>query len=124
MTSLRRHIVILLVVASCVAAVPPLVSSQGDSQGGGQESSQEEVDKGKEPKGSAAEDVALGTASVLVSAAQIPLRAVTCGATTVVAGIAYLLTAFNPEARQGPADAIKQVCGGSYITTPEDLKRD
>jgi len=48
--------------------------------------------------------------------------ALTCGATAVVAGLAYLLTAFDREARDGPGEAIGRVCGGPYTTTPEDLK--
>ncbi len=75
-------------------------------------------------KGSGVEQVALGTASVLISVVQVPLRTGTCVATVVVAGFAYLLTAFDREARQSPGDAIERVCGGSYVTTPEDLRGD
>ncbi|MGH7253212.1 MAG: hypothetical protein ACREIE_05370 [Nitrospiraceae bacterium] len=60
--------------------------------------------------------------SVVVSAVQIPLRATTCAATFIVAGLAYLLTAFDREARQGPSDAITRVCAGPYTTSPEDLR--
>jgi hypothetical protein len=68
------------------------------------------------------EDSAYVATSVAVSAGQIPLRGATCAATAIVAGIAYLLTAFDREARQGPADAITQVCSGPYTTSPEELK--
>jgi hypothetical protein len=71
---------------------------------------------------SVVEDSALVATSVVVSAAQIPLRAGTCAATVIVAGFAYLLTAFDREARQGPGDAITRVCGGPYTTSPEDLR--
>lgn len=81
-----------------------------------------EVEKDGKSLGNKAEDAALVVTSGLVSAGQASLRAGTCGATVVVAGIAYVLTIFDKDARQGPANAIKQVCQGPYITTPEDLR--
>lgn len=124
MTPLTRRLGTVSVIVVLVAGIPAFAPAQSERQGGAQESGLEKVDTDGESHASTAEDVALGTASVLVSAVQVPLRGATCGGTVVVAGLAYLLTAFDREARQGPADAIKRVCGGSYVTTPSDLRRD
>lgn len=121
---MTRRLGTVSVIVLLVAGIPAIALSQSGRQGGPQESGLEKVDTDGESQTSTAEDVALGTASVLVSSVQIPLRGATCGGTVVVAGLAYLLTAFDREARQGPADAIKRVCGGSYVTTPSDLRRD
>ena len=87
-----------------------------------QEKSQGEQEKKEASDGSVVEDIALGATSVVISAAQLPLRLVVCSATFVVAGLAYLITIGSEEGRRGPADAIKTVCEGPYITTPKDLK--
>lgn len=124
MRSLTRQLGTVSVIILLVAGIPAFALAQTGHQSGPEESGLEKVDTDREPQASTAEDVALGTASVLVSSVQVPLRGATCGVTVVVAGLAYLLTAFDREARQGPADAIKRVCGGSYVTTPSDLRRD
>ncbi len=87
-----------------------------------QEKSPEEQEKPETSDSGVVEDIALGATSVVISAAQLPLRLTACGATLVVAGLASLFTIGSEEGRQGPADAIKTVCGGPYITTPQDLK--
>ena len=87
-----------------------------------QEKSPEEQEKKETSDSGVVEDIALGATSVVISAAQLPLRLTACGATFVVAGLAYLFTIGSEEGRQGPADAIKTVCEGPYITTPKDLK--
>lgn len=120
--SLKRHVVVFSVIGGLMTGMPAHALAQGQPQGPPQESAQEKQKNGTQSAGSKAEDAALTATSVLVSAGQVPLRAGTCGATFVVAGIAYLLTIFDKEARQGPADAIERVCEGPYITTPEDLR--
>lgn len=92
------------------------------SQSFPQEKAPEGQEKPEASDGGVVEDIALGATSVVISAAQIPLRATACGATLVVAGIAALLALGSEEGGQGPADAITTVCGGPYITTPKDLK--
>jgi hypothetical protein len=87
-----------------------------------QEKSPEEQEKKETSDSGVVEDIALGATSVVISAAQLPLRLTACGATFVVAGLAYLFTIGSEEGRRGPADAISTVCGGPYITTPKDLK--
>ncbi len=124
MSSLGKEVATVSLLICLVVGIPALVFSQSTQRGDRQKSTQEKVDNRTEPKESTAETVALGTASVLVSSVQIPVRVATCGATVVVAGLAYVLTAFDREARQAPAEAIKRVCGGSYVTTPQDLRRD
>jgi len=106
--SLRGHVVVFSVIVGLVAGMPARTLAQVEPQ--------------EQSQGSAEQKQAKGTP--LVSAGQVPLRAATCGATFVVAGLAYLLTVFDKEARQGPAGAIKRVCEGPYITTPEDLRGD
>ena len=119
---LKRQVMVFSVIGGFIAGIPAHTLAQIQPQGPSQESAQEKQENGARSTGSKAEDAALTATSVLVSAGQVPLRAGTCGATFVVAGIAYLLTIFDKEARQGPADAIKRVCEGPYITTPEDLR--
>jgi hypothetical protein len=112
------------VLAWLVAGIPAIGYAQEGPKGEVQESAQEqqEEDGESENEGSVVEDAALATTSVAVSAGQIPLRAGTCAATVIVAGLAYLLTVFDREARQGPGDAISRVCGGPYTTSPDDLR--
>ena len=119
-----RQLLTVWVLVWLVAGMPALGYAQegpeGEIQGSVQE--REEKDGESEKEGSVVEDAALVTTSVVVSAGQIPLRAGTCAATVVVAGFAYLLTVFDREARQGPGNAISQVCGGPYTTSPDDLR--
>jgi len=121
-SALRRQLVSIVVIGGLVVGMPALAYPQEGPQGESQESAQQKQEKAEGAERSAVEDSALGVTSVLVSAGQIPLRALTCGATAVVAGLAYLLTAFDRGARDGPGEAIGRVCGGPYTTTPEDLK--
>lgn len=118
---MRGHVVVFIVIGGLALGIPGDAFSEKRFHVQSQESSQETEQDGKSI-GTKAEDVALVVTSGLVSTGQAPLRAGTCGATVVVAGLAYLLTVFDKEARQGPAGAIKQVCAGPYITTPQDLR--
>lgn len=115
------NVVVFALIAGLLLGMPARSFPQEKSQVESQESAPETEEAGKSV-GAKAEDAALVVSSGLVSAGQAPLRAATCGATFVVAGIAYLLTVFDREARQGPAAAIERVCKGPYITTPEDLR--
>lgn len=121
-----RQLISIWVVVGLVAGMPALAYPQEGAQIESQQSAQPQPEKkGKSGKeGSVVEDSALVAASVVVSAGQIPLRAGTCAATAVVAGFAYLLTVFDTEARQEPGEALKQVCGGPYTTSPDDLRGD
>ncbi|MFQ5881792.1 MAG: hypothetical protein ACE5I9_04890 [Candidatus Methylomirabilales bacterium] len=121
-TAMRGQFLSLALIVGLAAGIPAPALSQGEPRGESQGSVQEKLDKGDRSVGSTAEDVALGAASVIVSTVQAPLRLAACGATFVVAGLAYLLTAFDREARQGPANAIETVCEGPYISSPEDLR--
>jgi hypothetical protein len=87
-----------------------------------QEKSPEEQERKAASDSGVVEDIALGATSVVISAAQLPLRLIACSTTFVVAGIAYLFTIGSEEGRRGPAEAITTVCEGPYITTPQDLK--
>ncbi len=109
-------------MAGLVAGMPALAYPQGVPKGSSQESVQQKQDSRTRSEGRGVEDAALVATSVLVSAVQIPLRAAACGATFVVAGLAYLITVFDREARQGPAGAISRVCAGPYVTSAEDLR--
>lgn len=122
--SLRGYLVVFSVIVGLVAGIPARTLAQVEPQERSQGSAEQKQTKGTPSGESGVEDAALKATSVLVSAGQIPLRAATCGATFVVAGLAYLLTVFDKEARQGPAGAIKQVCEGPYTTSPEDLRGD
>jgi len=119
----RGHVVVFAVIGGLVLGMPPHAFPDEKPQVQSQESAEEAERDGKS-LGTKAEDVALVVTSGIVSAGQAPLRAGTCGAAVVVAGFAYLLTVFDKEARQGPAEAIRQVCKGPYITTPRDLRGD
>lgn len=119
---MRGHVVVFAVIGGLVLG-PPHAFPDEKPQVQSQESAEEAERDGKS-LGTKAEDVALVVTSGIVSAGQAPLRAGTCGAAVVVAGFAYLLTVFDKEARQGPAEAIRQVCKGPYITTPRDLRGD
>jgi hypothetical protein len=110
------------VIVGLAAGMPALTYAQEGPKGEFQESAQEREEKDEGPEGSVVEDSALVATSVLVSVVQLPLRVGTCAATAVVTWFAYLLTAFDREARQGPGDALSRVCGGSYSTSPEDLR--
>lgn len=123
---MRRQIVSIGVLVGLVAGMPAFAYPQEGAQVESQESAQAQQQKnGKlEKKGSIVEDSALAAASVVVSAGQIPLRAGTCAATAVVTGFAYLLTVFDTEARQEPGEALRQVCGGPYTTSPDNLRGD
>jgi hypothetical protein len=122
--SLRVHMVVFSVIVGLVAGMHARTLAQVEPQEQSQGSTEQKQAEGTPSGKSGVEDAALTATSVLVSAGQVPLRAATCGATFVVAGLAYLLTVFDKEARQGPAGAIKRVCEGPYITTPEDLRGD
>ncbi|MFQ5846170.1 MAG: hypothetical protein ACE5IQ_00685 [Candidatus Methylomirabilales bacterium] len=113
-----KRLVLISVMVGLIAGMPTPVSARGEPQ----ESARETRGSGKESGRSVAEGAALIATSAAVSAAQVPPRAGTCEATFVVAGLAYLLTVFDREARQGPARAIGRVCGGPYVTTPKDLR--
>ena len=115
------HVVVFALIAGLVLGMPARSFPQEKAPVQSQESAQETKEAGKSV-GEKAESAALVVTSGLVSAGQAPLRAATCGATVIVAGIAYLLTVFDREARQGPAAAIEQVCKGPYVTSPEDLR--
>ncbi|MFQ5684856.1 MAG: hypothetical protein ACE5HC_16510, partial [Candidatus Binatia bacterium] len=84
MSPLRKQLFSISLMVGLMVGIPASTFPQREPQG--EAPAPERTAEGAEV--SAAEQVALGTASVLVSAAQIPLRAVTCGATIVVAGIA------------------------------------
>ena len=121
---MRRQLVSICVIVGVVAGMPALAQGEEEAArrapGGFTRAGKKDGPSQRET--SVVEDSALVATSVVVSAGQIPLRAATCAATVIVAGLAYLLTAFDREARQGPADAITRVCGGPYTTSPEDLR--
>lgn len=121
---MRRHLVSICVIVGVVAGMPALAQGEEGPPGEPQKVSQkqEKKDRPSQKETSVVEDSALVATSVVVSAGQIPLRAGTCAATVIVAGFAYLLTAFDREARQGPGDAITRVCGGPYTTSPQELR--
>jgi hypothetical protein len=118
---LRAHLVVFLLIAGLVLGMPLGAFAQEEPEEQSPEATERKAE-GDESVGTKAENAALAVTSVIVSAAQAPLRAGTCGATVIVGGLAYLLTVFDSEARQGPADAIKRVCEGPYVSTPEDLR--
>ncbi|MFQ5657570.1 MAG: hypothetical protein ACE5G5_08535 [Candidatus Methylomirabilales bacterium] len=122
--SVGRQLFRICVVVALVAGMTALAFAQQDPPRPSQESAVEKSDGQTKSEGSGAENAALVVTSVLVSAGQIPVRAVACAGTVVVAGLAYLLTVFDPEARQGPARAIAGVCEGPYVTSPDDLRGD
>ncbi len=121
---MRRQLVSVCMIVGVVAGMPAL--GQGEEEavkrapGGFTRPGKKDGPTQKET--SVVEDSAYVATSVAVSAGQIPLRGATCAATFIVAGLAYLLTAFDHEARQGPSDAITRVCEGPYTTSPEDLR--
>ncbi len=117
-----RQLIGIWVIVGLVAVMPALAHPEEGQRVEPQEAAQEQQEKETPPEGSVVEDAARTTASVAVSAGQIPLRAGTCAATFVVAGFAYLLTVFDREARQGPGEALGRVCGGPYTTSPGDLR--
>lgn len=116
------YLVRICVVVGLVAGIVAPAFAQEPPQEPSQESAQPKREERTKSEGSGVENAALGVTSVLVSAGQIPVRAAACGATVVVAGLAYLLTVFDREARQGPARAIEKVCEGPYVTSPQDLR--
>ena len=121
---MKRQLVSMCVIAGVVAGMPVLAQGEEEAikraPGGFTKAGKKDGPTQKET--SMVEDSAYVATSIAVSAGQIPLRGATCAATFIVAGVAYLLTAFDREARQGPADAITRVCEGPYTTSPEELK--
>ena len=109
-----KQVLSILLAATLVECIP--------STSFPQEKSPEEQENKDTSESSLAEDIVLGTTSVVISSAQLPLRLTACGATFMLAGLAYLFTIGSEEGRQGPANTIKTVCQGSYITMPKDLK--
>jgi hypothetical protein len=121
-----RQLISMCLIVGLVAGMPALTHGEEGPRDEAREVLQEEAKTEEQSKDetSIVEDSAFTAASVVVSAGQVPLRAGTCAATAIVAGFAYLLTAFDSEAREGPGNAIARVCGGPYTTSPKDLRGD
>lgn len=68
--------------------------------------------------------VAYGAASTLLTVVHVPLKATLCGATSVMSGLAYLLTFGSKPVAKDASDAIKAVCTGPYIITPQRLRAE
>lgn len=68
--------------------------------------------------------VAYGTASTLLTVVHVPLKAALCGATSVMSGLAYLVTFGSKQVTKDASEAIKAVCTGPYIITPQRLRAE
>lgn len=66
--------------------------------------------------------VAYGAASTVLTVVHVPLKAALCGATSVMSGIAYLVTFGNKPVAHDASEAVKAVCTGPFIITPQRLR--
>ena len=65
---------------------------------------------------------AYGASSTLLTVVHVPLKVALCGTTTVLSGVAYLLTLGNQHVAKDASDTVKGVCAGPYIITPQRLR--
>jgi len=65
---------------------------------------------------------AYGAGSTILTVVHVPLKAALCGTTTVLSGIAYLLTLGSQPIAKDASDTVKGVCTGPYIITPQRLR--
>lgn len=107
MIALRIVNVVAMVVL--VSAASPFVPSAASAE---------------EPQEPLGVQVAYGAASTLLTTVHVPLKAAMCGATSVMSGLAYLLTFGSKPVARDASEAIKAVCTGPYIITPQRLRTD
>lgn len=67
---------------------------------------------------------AYGAASTLLTVVHVPVKSALCGTTAVMSGIAYLLTFGSKHVAKDASDAVKAVCAGPYIITPQRLRAE
>lgn len=108
MTPRRLNTVIGIVL---MVTLSPFTSSVGSA----------EETQAPEPLGV---QVAYGAAATLLTVANVPLKAALCGATSVMSGLAYLVTFGSKPVARDASDAITAVCTGPYIITPQRLRTD
>lgn len=78
----------------------------------------------EEAQESAGTQFAYGAASTLLTVVHLPVKSALCGTTAVMSGIAYLLTFGSKHVTQDASDAVKAVCTGPYIITPQRLRAE
>ena len=76
----------------------------------------------EEVQESAGAKFAYGAGSALLTVVHVPLKLALCGTTTVLSGVAYLLTLGNQHVAKDGSDTIKGVCTGPYVITPQRLR--
>lgn len=103
------RIVNVVAVIVLVAAVTQFVPSAASAE---------------EPQEPLGVQVAYGAAATLLTVAHVPLKAAMCGATSVMSGLAYLLTFGSKPVARDASEAIMAVCTGPYIITPQRLRAD